>query len=451
MDSQASHKSSSVVVVGGGLAGLTAATLLARAGVKTILLEHASEVGGLARTRNHQGFYFNLGPHALYRAGHARRIFTALGIQYKAGQPAGDGLAVYQGKAARLPANLLSLLACGILSPGDKWRLAQLMARLGSIETGPLKAIDVETWIVQNKLRPRVAALLRAFVCLATYCADTNHLSAGVGLEQLKLAVRSGVDYIDGGWQTLVDGLAEAARSAGVELRNGAKIARVNLEGNEVTGLTLADGETLSARAVILACGPESAARLIDGPASAAICAWRDGARPARVATLDVALRVLPSSRPTFALGIDDLWYYSVHSSVARLAPKSGALIHVMRYLRSNEATEAGQLEAQLMAVLDRFQPGWREQIVHKQFLPALQVCHDVPRARADGLAGRMPSRVPGMQGLFVAGDWVGGRGHLADAAVASAEEAASEILASRAGRQDFQSALSNGCKIDVA
>lgn len=451
MDPQASHMSGGVVVVGGGLAGLTAATLLARAGVKTILLEQATEVGGLARTRNHHGFYFNLGPHALYRAGHARRILTALGIRYKAGQPAGDGLAVYQGKAARLPANLLSLLACGILSPGDKWQLAQLMARLGRIETGPLETIDVETWIIQNKLRPRVAALLRAFICLSTYCADTAQLSAGVGLEQLKLAVRSGVDYIDSGWQTLVDGLAEAARSAGVELRTSIKIGCVNLEGNEVTGVTMADGENLSAQSVILACGPESAARLVNGPASGAFRAWRDAARPARVATLDVALRALPSSRPTFALGIDDLWYYSVHSSVARLAPKSGALIHVMRYLRPDEATEPGKLEAQLMAVLDRFQPGWREQIVHRQFLPALQVCHDVPRARADELAGRLPSRVKGMKGLFVVGDWIGGRGHLADAAVASAEEAANEILASRPEKQAFQTTLSNGCKVDVA
>lgn len=441
----------SVAVVGGGLAGLTAATLLARAGLKTILLEQAPQVGGIARTRNHHGFCFNLGPHALYHSGHARRVFTALGIHYHGGQPPGSGVIVHQGKAGKLPANFRALITSQMLGLRDKCQLAMLMTRLPRLETDALKTIDVETWIARSKLRPRVAALLRALLCLGTYCADTNHLNAGVALEQLRMAIRSGVDYIDGGWQTLVNSLADAARSAGVELRTNAKLSRVNLEGKDVAGLAMADGEVLSANAVILACGPESVARLIDGTASARVRSWHAQALPARVATLDVALRSLPARQPTFALGIDERWYYSVHSSTARLAPESGALIHVMKYLHSNEVADPGQLEELLSGVLDRFQPGWREVQVHKQFLPALQVCHDTPRAAKDGMVGRMPSKLPGINGLYLAGDWVGGRGHLADAAVASAEEAAHDIIARRAFKPGSQVVQSDGCKIDVA
>src|SRR5260370_31005915 len=39
-----------VVVIGGGVNGLIAATLLAKAGLKTIVLERADRVGGCART-----------------------------------------------------------------------------------------------------------------------------------------------------------------------------------------------------------------------------------------------------------------------------------------------------------------------------------------------------------------------------------------------------------------
>jgi phytoene dehydrogenase-like protein len=56
-----------VVIIGGGLAGLTTATLLARAGKAVTLFEPSSrEIGGRARTTEIDSFYFNQGPHALY-------------------------------------------------------------------------------------------------------------------------------------------------------------------------------------------------------------------------------------------------------------------------------------------------------------------------------------------------------------------------------------------------
>ncbi len=65
-----------VVVIGGGLAGLTAATFLARAGRRVVVLERASHLGGRARTQEREGFFFNEGPHALYRGGPAQRAFS---------------------------------------------------------------------------------------------------------------------------------------------------------------------------------------------------------------------------------------------------------------------------------------------------------------------------------------------------------------------------------------
>ena len=58
--------SSDVIIIGGGLASLTTAALLVRAGKTVTLFERSSkEIGGRARTGEVDGFYFNQGPHAL--------------------------------------------------------------------------------------------------------------------------------------------------------------------------------------------------------------------------------------------------------------------------------------------------------------------------------------------------------------------------------------------------
>lgn len=51
------------VIMGAGLAGLTAAQLLSKAGHSITLIENEKHIGGLARTVRHSGFRFDLGGH----------------------------------------------------------------------------------------------------------------------------------------------------------------------------------------------------------------------------------------------------------------------------------------------------------------------------------------------------------------------------------------------------
>ena len=50
-------------IIGGGIAGLTAAAYLARAGRRVTVFEKAQAIGGRARTEIKNGFAFNIGPH----------------------------------------------------------------------------------------------------------------------------------------------------------------------------------------------------------------------------------------------------------------------------------------------------------------------------------------------------------------------------------------------------
>ena len=416
----------SIVVVGGGLAGLAAAALLARDGGQVTLLERAAELGGRAQTTHAGGFHLNLGPHALYRGGAGVRVLTDLGVSHPGGVPkASGGCALDHGRVDVLPGGFVSLLTTGLFGLSGKLETASLLSSVGRIDAAGLDRTTVREWTSARVRHPDVRRLLEALARLATYANAPETMSAGLAVRQLQLAVASNVRYLDGGWQTLVDGLRACAESHGVRLRVSAAVTAVERAADgRVTGVRLRDERVEPARAVVLALdAPAASALLPDGPARR----YAASATTVRAACLDVALARLPRPRVTFALGIDEPTYYSVHSAVARLAPEGSAMIHVARYL--DDATpEPKAIERQLERVLDQLQPGWREVVIERRFLPHMVAASALATAADGGLAGRPGPQVPEAPGLYLAGDWVGPEGWLADASLASARQTAALV-----------------------
>ncbi|HYO91894.1 MAG TPA: FAD-dependent oxidoreductase, partial [Pyrinomonadaceae bacterium] len=239
------------------------------------------------------------------------------------------------------------------------------------------------------------------------------------------------VDYLDGGWQTLVDSALEVAREAGVQVLTDASVRVIKREGDGYR-LQLRSGETYRASSVVLATSPSAAVSMIEGGEETILRKWADEALPVKAACLDVALKRLPDPRSLFALGVDRPLYCIVHSVSARLAPEGGAVIHVMKNHSTGEAADALADRKELEATLDLMQPGWRDVVAHARFLPGITVSNAVITARQGGTKGRPGPEVPGLDNLYVAGDWVGPEGMLLDAAVASAHHAAQLILKRR-------------------
>jgi len=69
------------IVVGGGIAGLTSATYLARGGQRVLLIEKNEKCGGLVSTFARDGFYFEAGVRALEDAGIILPMLKDLGIE----------------------------------------------------------------------------------------------------------------------------------------------------------------------------------------------------------------------------------------------------------------------------------------------------------------------------------------------------------------------------------
>jgi hypothetical protein len=189
----------------------------------------------------------------------------------------------------------------------------------------------------------------------------------------------------------------------------------------------MSDGTRVVADATLLALDPHQAAALVS---SASLDAAKREAIPVRANTLDLALRRMPEKAQDFALGIDGPFYLSLHSKSAKVAPEGAALVHVAKYLAAGEGPEHNAIE-ELEGISDLVMPGWRELEVRRQELRGMTVANAFVRwDRA-----RPPVAVPDAPGVFIAGDWVGDEGMIADAAAASAVQAARAAMDWMSGR----------------
>lgn len=441
MKSERNQWFADVVVVGGGIAGLTAAAQIARSGRSVMLLEKAPRLGGRGGTQETHGVRFNLGPHALYCGGVAMRTLRELGVPFHGAPPVYQGLTLRdEGRLFAGPVDLKTLLTCRLFHLREKWQLARLPKTLARVDARSLDRIPLSDWIAANFGRGALARFIRWQFRVSTYVTDADLLSAGAAIDQLRVARDGGVWYLDGGWQTLIDGLRDVVLCSGGQVLESAPARSVRSAGSEAV-VTLGDGSELRAAAVVLAVEPQTAIQLLDLPSDAPLVRWESENVPVAAACLDVALRRLPQPTRRVAFGLDAPLYYSVHSASAKLAEPGVAVVHVARYLSSVPGRDPSDVQGELEQWLDQVQPGWRDEVITRRYLPHMVVTHSLVTAKSGGAAGRPTVDATNQRNAFVCGDWVGPEGMLADAAVASAMQAAQRAVecASTAGEQRWQ------------
>lgn len=428
-----------VAVIGGGMAGLSAALNLSMKGISVTLFEKSAHSGGRAQTTVKDGYHINFGPHALYLGGAGLPFLKELGLSPAGNPPAqGRALAFYKGKTVELPTSLQSILRTKLLGWTDKLRLIKIFGSLQTLDATPYLSMTVNEWIESYEgLQGAGEALkgyMRTMIQLSTYCGEAGKLSAYSAIEQLKIAVNPGVLYLHGGWVSMVDELEKRAREGGVEIVRGCEVSNV-YRVEETHALTVAFKNSTGANeqktfdGIILAVPPEAVKKVVGSSSlSEGQKALTLGIKPLtdiRAACLDICLKKLPNPSATFALGIDESLYYSVHSAAANLTPAGGALVHVAYYLKEGEVG-THKIEQRLEKLMDNVQPGWRTELVYKRYLPNIAVAHKLLEVH-DGKVGGFWSEETAESGVYFAGDWVG-KHHLVDASLGSAKRA-SELL----------------------
>lgn len=166
-----------VLVIGGGISGLTCAHYLHTKGINCLLLESSSSVGGNVKSEHKQGFLLELGPHTFLAS--ARDIFKLshdLGLDEHllCSKPqAADRYLVCNGKAYRAPKGPVDFISSPILPLSAKIRL--LCEPFIASKSHP---DDSVTRFFQRRFGHRAGSLFASAATAGVYAGDPNLLSA---------------------------------------------------------------------------------------------------------------------------------------------------------------------------------------------------------------------------------------------------------------------------------
>ncbi len=380
---------SRVTIVGGGLAGLTAAIVCAEGGTAVRLLEAHDALGG--RGRSAGGPYkANLGPHVLYKDGdfwgwlQERDLLPAY-----AGPPLSGIRFRWQGAARRIP------------PLGTVPSVLRLRGREAPVD------VDFRSWVTAHS-DERTAAMLSSAAGVYTFHHDPGALSAAFVWKhsvRVLLSPPPAARYLIGGWSALVSSLERRARQLGVEIKTGHRV-----DAPPDAPLIVAT-ELGQARALL---GDDS----LEWPSGHTLC-------------LDLGLRRRRGD-PFVVSDLDEAgWVERFSAPDPSLAPDGEELVQAQMPIRPDEGTEKAALR--LEQLLDVSLPDWRgrETWRRRQVMDGRTGPLDLP-----GTSWRDRPAVERGDGVFLAGDMVAAPGLLSEVAWASAVEAGRLALKAVESRQ---------------
>ncbi|KUN21160.1 FAD-dependent oxidoreductase [Streptomyces antibioticus] len=373
-----------ITVIGGGLAGLTAAITAAEAGAKVTVHEAHHTLGGRARTA--EGPYrTNEGPHALYNGGPHWAWLKQRDL-------IGPLAPIPPLEAARL-----RLRHKGVLRRTPPFAMLKLL-RPG-LPPAPVDT-DFLTWAtgIAGEEGARGAAHYSA---VALFHHDPGALSAAFVQERLRRATKLPPEahYPVGGWATVVDRMAARAWNLGVRMET---LSRVDSLPTDTP--------------VVVATSLDAARRLLADPT----LTWTSG----RTALIDLAVR----TRRGDAFAVSDLdspgWIERFTAQDRTLAPAGEQLIQGQIPVAPHESKADGVARAETL--LDLAFGGWRDRVTWRSEALAngRTGAVDLP-----GTSWRDRPAIDRGDGVYLAGDQVAAPGVLSEVSFNSALTAVSLAL----------------------
>ena len=271
----------SILVIGAGAAGITAATHLAQHGFRVTVLDKNDHAGGRCDLLVHEGHRFDTGPTLLVMPLIYEAEFAALGasmrerLELQRVDPTYH-LVFDDGSQLALTSDLASLYKqieaiepgsfAGLLGYLKEGRRHYDMALDRFVNRDFRKASDLLNvgnipLLFQVKPLVKHYGNMRAFFDEPRLKAAFTFQDVYMGLSPFEAPatfsmmpyteLAHGVWYPKGGMYRVIDVLVDIARDAGVEFFFDAEVEKILVKGSEVTGVQLIAGETLEADAIL--------------------------------------------------------------------------------------------------------------------------------------------------------------------------------------------------------
>lgn len=372
-------------IIGGGLAGFTAAITAAESGALVTVHEAHHTLGGRARTA--EGPYrTNEGPHALYRRGPHWSWLDRRDLL-------GPTTAVPPLEATRLRFRHRSALR--LTPPLALLRLSRRSAAQAPADT------DFRTWATA-RIGAEGARIAANYTAVALFHHDPGSLSAAFVQERLHRAgaLPPEARYPIGGWAQIIDRMASRAWNLSVRIETASRIDTAALDTLARTG------------PVVVATSLDAARTLLGDPA----LTWASG----RTALVDLALR----TRRGDAFAVSDLdapgWIERFTAQDRTLAPHGEQLLQGQFPIAPDESRATGTARAE--ELLDLGYPGWRERTVWRRDALATGRTGAVDHP---GTTWRDRPAIDRGNGVYLAGDQVAAPGLLSEVSFNSGIEAA--------------------------
>jgi phytoene dehydrogenase-like protein len=379
-----------ITIVGGGLAGLTAAISCAEKGAPVRLLEAHDELGGRARSTSGP-YKANLGPHALLASSPLWGWLRERDLMPPHRRPPLSGVRFrWRDEIRRVPAVGAAVAAL------------RLRGRSAPVE------LDFRTWVA-DQVGADVADQLARSAGILTYFHDPGELSAAFVWEALVRGLLSApptARYPVGGWSRIVELMRERALALGVEIRTGQRV------------------QELPAPPVIVATELADARRLLADDS----LRWLSG----HAVCIDLALEHRRGD-PFVVVDLQESgWAERFTAADDSLAPPGEELIQAQMPIRPSESPDTAS--ARLERLLDAAFAGWREREKwrRRQVMDARTGALDPP-----GRSWRDRPSIDRGDGVYLAGDMVAAPGCLSEIAWGSAVQASRlAVEASRSAAQ---------------
>ncbi|HEV8200252.1 MAG TPA: hydroxysqualene dehydroxylase HpnE [Candidatus Polarisedimenticolia bacterium] len=420
-----------MIVIGGGFAGLAAATAVAEAGGKALLLESRPHLGGRARSfiDPDTGSIIDNGQHLLMgcyaemlrfldRIGAGDRVAWGDGLEVPYLDPGGHA-SILRAGSGRVGA-LTGLLRFNGLPFGE--RLAAARVPIASRREDPaLEELTVSQWLARLEQSQAARQRLWDPLAIAALNEAPERAAASGFAAALRHAFFSGPRGIALGAPRVglsdlyVEPGTHYLRARGCEVRPRAQVQRLLESGTRCSGVLLAGGERLEADAVIAAVPPKALLELLPPALAADRFFARVGElRDSAILSVYLWFGAPVVERPYAAL-LGGFWQWVFMRDGVRPPPsaeKGPAAMHggthVVTLVRSAASGDADRpketLVRQALEELRRYVPATarltpRHDLVIKEKSATVSL--------TPGTAALRPTTVTPLERFYLAGDWI--------------------------------------------